>query len=79
MRGVRLRNLRFHPRHKKVLKRSLRLVASDPLLSRAEALRLSTLALIDENPVDVATGRPLFSYAHPIFWARYALYGDPSR
>ena len=54
-------------------------VASDSSLSRAEALRQSMLALIDENAVDAATGRPLFSYAHPIFWAPYALYGDPSR
>lgn len=52
-------------------------VADDPSLSRAEALRQSMLALMDETAVDPATSRATFSYAHPIFWAPYALVGDP--
>lgn len=44
--------------------------ASTPGISRAEALRQAMLALMRQ-------GDPAFSYAHPIFWAPYALYGDP--
>lgn len=44
--------------------------ASIPGISRAEALRQAMLALMQQ-------GDPAFSYAHPIFWAPYALYGDP--
>lgn len=51
--------------------------AADPNLSRAEALRQSMLALIDSpGYVDPGTGRAAFSYAHPMFWAPYALVGD---
>jgi len=28
---------------------------------------------------DVAAGKPLFSYAHSLFWAPYALVGDGGR
>jgi CHAT domain-containing protein len=44
-------------------------------LSRAEALRQAELALID-GPGYVADGKPYFSYAHPIFWAPFAVIGD---
>lgn len=44
--------------------------ASTSGISRAEALRQAMLALMQR-------GDPAFSYAHPIFWAPYALYGDP--
>jgi CHAT domain-containing protein len=54
-----------------------RRIAADPRLSRAEALRQAELALIDgPGAVDPATKRALFSYAHPIFWAPFALVGD---
>lgn len=44
--------------------------ASDPGLSRAMALRLSSLALMGK------TAAGAFSYAHPMFWAPYMLVGD---
>jgi len=49
--------------------------AEPPGLSRAEALRQAELALID-GPGFLADGKPLFSYAHPIFWAPFAVIGD---
>jgi CHAT domain-containing protein len=49
--------------------------AGDPALSRAEALRQAELALID-GPGSTVGGRTQFSYAHPIFWAPFALIGD---
>ena len=49
--------------------------AERPGLSRAEALRQAELALID-GPGFVADGKQLFSYAHPIFWAPFAVIGD---
>ena len=51
--------------------------AKDAGLSRAEALQRSMLALIDEGAyVDPKSGRTVFSYAHPIFWAPFTLIGD---
>ncbi|MEY2633567.1 MAG: hypothetical protein RIR00_2221, partial [Pseudomonadota bacterium] len=51
--------------------------AADPQLSRAEALRQSMLALLDSpGAIDPATGKADYSYAHPMFWAPYALVGD---
>ena len=49
--------------------------AEQPSLSRAEALRQAELALID-GPGFLADGKPVFSYAHPIFWAPFAVIGD---
>ena len=43
---------------------------ADPSLSRAMALRLSSLTLMGKT----APGG--FSYAHPMFWAPYMLVGD---
>jgi hypothetical protein len=37
------------------------------------------LELIDRGAERDARGRPVYSYAHPAFWAPYALYGDPGR
>jgi len=46
-------------------------------LSKAEALRLTMLDLIDNGVyVDEASGRAVFTYAHPAFWAPFALVGD---
>ena len=51
--------------------------AADASLSRAEALRASMLSLLDgPGYVDPATGKVVFSYAHPIFWAPFSLVGD---
>ena len=51
--------------------------AADASLSRAEALRRAELALIDgEGRIDEVSGKAVFSYAHPIFWAPFSLLGD---
>jgi len=51
--------------------------ATDQRLSRARALQQTIIGLIDEGRfVDPATGRVVFSYAHPIFWAPFTLVGD---
>jgi len=51
--------------------------AADPALGRAEALRQAELALIDgTGALDPATGKTVYSYAHPIFWAPFSLVGD---
>ena len=51
--------------------------AEDPDLTRAEALRQAMLGLIDgEGYVDPESGKTVFSYAHPIFWAPFSLIGD---
>jgi CHAT domain-containing protein len=54
--------------------------AQNPLLTRAEALRQSKLFLIDAaGHVDPESGKVLFAYAHPIFWAAFSLVGDGAR
>ena len=51
--------------------------ADNASLSRALAVQEAMLALIDgDGYVDVATGKAVFSYAHPIFWAPFSLVGD---
>jgi CHAT domain-containing protein len=51
--------------------------ADNPQLARSQALREAELALIDgPGSVDPASKQPLFSYAHPIFWAPFAVVGD---
>jgi CHAT domain-containing protein len=50
--------------------------AQNPLLTRAEALQQSKLFLIDGvGRIDSKSGKVLFSYAHPIFWAAFSLVG----
>ena len=50
--------------------------ATDPGLGHAEALRQAMLHLIDSEGVRDPNGRLQVSYAHPIFWAPFALIGD---
>jgi CHAT domain-containing protein len=51
--------------------------AANPGLGRAEALRQAMTALMDSPGfIDPRNGQPLFSYAHPIFWAPFSLVGD---
>jgi len=46
-------------------------------LDRAEALRLAMTSLIDRpGRIDEKTNRPVYYYAHPIFWAPFILVGD---
>ena len=49
----------------------------DPTLTRAQALRQTMLAMIDgKGYVDPASGKTVFSHAHPLFWAPFTLIGD---
>jgi CHAT domain-containing protein len=51
--------------------------AADPGLSRAHALQQTLNALIERGALaDARSGRVVFSYAHPIFWAPFTLVGD---
>jgi CHAT domain-containing protein len=50
--------------------------AADAGLSRAEALRQAMTALMDGPGYSDASGKALFSYAHPLFWAPYTIIGD---
>jgi CHAT domain-containing protein len=51
--------------------------AQNQNLSRAEALRRAMVFLIDEAVFrDPGSGKPIFSYAHPIFWSSFTLVGD---
>jgi CHAT domain-containing protein len=53
--------------------------AKDGKLTRAKALKQAMLEMIDRGVALNDSGKPEFSYAHPAFWAPYALYGDPGR
>jgi CHAT domain-containing protein len=50
--------------------------AQDAKITRGEALRQSMIALIDGDGYKDDTGKTLFSYAHPLFWAPYTIIGD---
>ena len=53
--------------------------SADPLLSRAAALQAGMLNLLDKGVYkDPTNKKPLFAYAHPIFWAPFTLVGDGS-
>jgi CHAT domain-containing protein len=47
--------------------------ARNPDISRAQALNEAMLAVID------SPGTSEYSYAHPLFWAAYAIFGDGGR
>ncbi len=48
----------------------------EPGVARADAHRAAMLELIDDGEYTDAQGRVVFSYAHPIFWAPFTVYGD---
>ena len=50
--------------------------AKDPKLARGEALRQAMLALMDGPGFTDASGKTVFAYAHPMFWAPYTIIGD---
>ena len=52
--------------------------AADAQLTRAQALRQAMIALID-GPGYVQGGKSIYAYAHPLFWAPFALVGDGGR
>ncbi len=49
--------------------------ASDASLTRAEALRQAMVGILD-GPGFAEDGKTIYTYAHPAFWAPYALVGD---
>jgi CHAT domain-containing protein len=53
--------------------------AKDGKMTRAKALQQAMLEVIDKGVALDGRGKAEFSYAHPAFWAPYALYGDPGR
>lgn len=53
--------------------------AQDGKLTRAQALNRAMLELIDREVAVGPNGQAVLAYAHPAFWAPYALYGDPGR
>lgn len=53
--------------------------SKDATLTRAKALRQAMLEMIDKGVARDQRGKAEYSYAHPAFWAPYALYGDPGR
>lgn len=53
--------------------------SQDGTLTRAQALRSAMLELIDKEVATDGGGKAVMAYAHPAFWAPYALYGDPGR
>jgi CHAT domain-containing protein len=50
--------------------------AADPKLTRAQALRQAMMGLLDGPGFVDETGKTLFTYAHPLFWAPYSVIGD---
>lgn len=51
--------------------------AGNAAIGKAEALRQAMAAMIDgPGKLDGKTGKPVFSYAHPLFWAPFVLVGD---
>jgi CHAT domain-containing protein len=53
--------------------------AREPGATRSVTLQRAMLALLDGPGNLDDRGQPHYSYAHPIFWAPYALYGDGAR
>lgn len=51
--------------------------AAAPQLAKAEALRRSMAAVVDApGRLDERSGKAVFSYAHPLFWAPFVVVGD---
>ncbi len=50
--------------------------AKDATLSRGEALRQASMALLDGKGFTDDKGETMFAYAHPLFWAPYSIIGD---
>jgi CHAT domain-containing protein len=50
--------------------------AANAKASRGEALRQAMMELLDKASFADDSGRALFAYAHPLFWAPYTIIGD---
>jgi CHAT domain-containing protein len=48
-------------------------------LSRAKSLQRAMLEVLDKEVAKDGRGSAVNAYAHPAYWAPYALYGDPGR
>jgi CHAT domain-containing protein len=45
--------------------------------AKADSLRQAMVAMLDgPGFIDPATGKPVYAYAHPLFWAPFVLVGD---
>ena len=53
--------------------------AENGFTALADALRQTQLSLIAKGTKKDAQGKLVFSYAHPLFWAPYSLYGDSGK
>jgi CHAT domain-containing protein/tetratricopeptide (TPR) repeat protein len=53
--------------------------AGDKNVTRGEALRQATMAMLDGPGYTDASGKTEFAYAHPLFWAPYTIIGDGGR
>jgi CHAT domain-containing protein len=53
-----------------------RLQSADPHLARGEALRQAMMSMLDGPGFVDDSGKTLFTYAHPLFWAPYSVIGD---
>jgi len=53
--------------------------SASPGVGRAELLRRAMIEIIDgAGYKDPASGKTVFSYAHPIFWAPFTIVGNGS-
>lgn len=52
---------------------------ADPKLPRAKALQQAMIGLMERGAQRSSSGTTRFTYAHPAFWAPYALFGDGGR
>ncbi len=52
--------------------------SKDPAITRAKALQ-GAMQFIRQTSAKDASGKPSYSQAHPLFWAPYALVGEPGR
>jgi CHAT domain-containing protein len=50
--------------------------AADASITRAEALRQAMMDMLDRGGFSDGSGKLLFTYAHPLVWAPYAIIGD---
>jgi len=66
------------PRHsaRELITDLFRRQRADSALTRGEALRQAMMALLDGPGAVDGSGRTVYSYAHPLFWAPYSVIGD---
>jgi CHAT domain-containing protein/tetratricopeptide (TPR) repeat protein len=50
--------------------------SANSALNRGEALRQASMALLDGQGFIDSSGKTVFTYGHPLFWAPYSIIGD---